>query len=233
MDQTRMFPTMIVDDFFEDPDRVVELANSLEYYPTSGQYPGLRSDHLHKVAPDFFSYVSQRWLSLYFDVPYTFEKLNAQFQIIEPFDSDDSSPYNTGWVHKDDDYNIVTAIVYLTKDANPKQGTSICTPLEDWNVKTQEIKPTFFRENNRSSEYEQMLRSNNEAFTESIVVDNYYNRMISFDYTQWHKARSFHNDTNSRRLTLVMFCNSIYPASPHPIVAPIVRKDQIKWSKND
>ena len=38
-----MFPALIYDDFFENPDLVVDLANSLEYKPGDGAWPGADS----------------------------------------------------------------------------------------------------------------------------------------------------------------------------------------------
>ena len=36
-----MFPCIVYDNFFEDPDLVVDLANSLEYEPGDGSWPGV------------------------------------------------------------------------------------------------------------------------------------------------------------------------------------------------
>ena len=39
-----MYPVTIVDDFFEDPDAIVEMANELKYYPPdTGQVRELSS----------------------------------------------------------------------------------------------------------------------------------------------------------------------------------------------
>ena len=41
----KSFPAVIVDDFFEDPDAIVEIASSLTYKPQEeGIWPGVRSN---------------------------------------------------------------------------------------------------------------------------------------------------------------------------------------------
>ena len=43
------YPITIIDNFFDDPDAIVELANSLDYYaPETGNWPGVRTKRLHE-----------------------------------------------------------------------------------------------------------------------------------------------------------------------------------------
>ena len=42
------YPVTIVDNFFDDPDEIVEMAENLKWYPPSlGNWPGLRTKQLH------------------------------------------------------------------------------------------------------------------------------------------------------------------------------------------
>ena len=42
------FPVTIVDNFFDDPDAIVEVANNLKYFnPQGGHWPGTRTKNLH------------------------------------------------------------------------------------------------------------------------------------------------------------------------------------------
>ena len=46
------FPITIVDNFFDDPDAIVEVANNLKYFnPQGGHWPGTRTKNLHIDAP--------------------------------------------------------------------------------------------------------------------------------------------------------------------------------------
>ena len=49
------FPSLIIDNFFEDPDKVVDYANTLEYQQSvGGKWPGKRSDHLNRLNSELF-----------------------------------------------------------------------------------------------------------------------------------------------------------------------------------
>ena len=46
----KSFPAVIIDDFFEDPDAIVEIASSLTYKPQEeGVWPGVRSNLLSNI----------------------------------------------------------------------------------------------------------------------------------------------------------------------------------------
>jgi len=48
------FPITIVDNFFDDPDAIVETANNLKYFnPQGGHWPGTRTKNLHIDEPRF------------------------------------------------------------------------------------------------------------------------------------------------------------------------------------
>ena len=46
--ESMTYPITIVDDFFDDPDEIVELAEALNWYqPDTGNWPGKRTKQLH------------------------------------------------------------------------------------------------------------------------------------------------------------------------------------------
>ena len=54
-----MYPNLIVDNFFEKPDEIVNIANSIVYKDnTGGWWPGSRSNYLHDIYPRLFDYLS-------------------------------------------------------------------------------------------------------------------------------------------------------------------------------
>ena len=65
-----MYPNLIVDNFFEDPDSIVDLSKNLQYSSSDdGRWPGLRSNYLHRIYPRLFDYICQIKLSFnFFDV---------------------------------------------------------------------------------------------------------------------------------------------------------------------
>ena len=55
------YPITIVDDFFEDPDAIVAMADELKYYPPDrGNWPGVRTKQLHVVEERFFNYFGEK-----------------------------------------------------------------------------------------------------------------------------------------------------------------------------
>ena len=67
-----------VDNFFEDPERVVSLSNNLNWYYynqhplqgiTTGRYAGRRTGRLHSILPEFFNYASLKIAETIFEVP--------------------------------------------------------------------------------------------------------------------------------------------------------------------
>lgn len=212
------FPATCVDNFYSNPDKIREWALSLDYHSaTNGEWPGKRSDKLHRVDPVFFELFCKKLFSIYFDVERNDINwiVHSQFQLIEPFDQDYNSMKNTGWVHYDDDA-VFGGLIYLTPNIDPNCGTSIFKQKEEipehLNGKT--VKQSFYKTGNDEN-YEDTLAKHNSVFDETIKFNNIYNRCISFDGQTAHKANSFH--TNEPRLTQVFFVDKIDITSKWPI----------------
>ena len=55
------YPITIVDNFFDNPDDIVELAKSFKYYsPDTGNWPGTRTKQMHLEDHRFFTYFGQK-----------------------------------------------------------------------------------------------------------------------------------------------------------------------------
>ncbi len=57
-----IWPTLCVDNFFDEPNKVIELSKSLDY-ESSNVYPGKRSIDLHIHHEEFFNWVSNKIMS--------------------------------------------------------------------------------------------------------------------------------------------------------------------------
>ena len=63
------YPITIVDNFFEDPDKVVELADNCKFYnPNTGNWPGTRTKQLDVEDHRFFSYFGMKVQALFHDL---------------------------------------------------------------------------------------------------------------------------------------------------------------------
>jgi hypothetical protein len=201
------FPITCVDNFFDNPQEVRDLALSLEFNESSPTYPGKRTKELYEVAPDYFDYFCKKLMSIFYD----FDEKNVSWQIsttfqkIEPFKN---KQLNKGWVHADSK-TMFAGIVYLNNNSSLESGTSIYKP------KTIGLKPTnieqkhkFFATNEGDEEMIKCLNENNERFIETITFKNVYNRMICYGGEQYHGVNSYIAGEEPR-LTQVFFVQKV------------------------
>ena len=207
-----LFPTTCVDNFFDNPKAVRELAYSLERSPSpEGNWPGSRTDALHIVAPEYYNFFSKKLFSLFynFNLQTTSWEISTYFQFIEPYSQNKS--VNVGWVHKDDDTTL-SGLIYLNENAPLNCGTSLFIPKNIGAIPINgEAKHNFFKLKDSISEeeYVKKLEENNALFTETVTVNNIYNRMICYDGANYHRANSFMCDSSEPRLTQVFFAHKV------------------------
>ena len=97
-----IWPTLCVDNFFDEPNKVIELSKSLHH-------------------EEFFNWVSNKIMSAL----YPAEWPNIAWYNTAYFQKIPSGLKNDGWVHQDKS-NEFTAIIYLSQ--NTEAGTSIYLP---------------------------------------------------------------------------------------------------------
>ena len=142
------FPNQI-DNFFEDPKKIVKFANTLQYNPCpDGKWPGVRSTALHKANYSCNS-VLGKIFSLFFD--YNVHKINwknvrLHFQKTYPYDpKDKNNIVNHGLVHCDGTRPMV-GLVYLTEGVDIESGTSIMDQVKkDKKLKYENIKKYIYK----------------------------------------------------------------------------------------
>jgi hypothetical protein len=222
----KYFPTLIVDNFLEDPDRVREMALSMEYLPnTHGTYPGVRTDSLHLVNKNLFDYLSNRFFSVLFDFNKTQVSWNISigFQKINSFSENKMDCRNQGWIHNDGDETFLAGILYLNPNAELYTGTSMCKPVNEQNFdgdvlkNYSETKVTYYKNNIEPDNYEKVIQENNSLFVDTINVSNIYNRLIMFDSDSYHRANNFHSYDKEPRLTCCFFVNNLLSSCLFPL----------------
>ena len=199
-----IYPTIILDNFFNDPIKIVQFANSLEYYQDNeGKWPGKRTKELHEINKSFFENYGSKILSILY--PTVKEK---NFNCSLSFQKISKEYINKGWIHKDDNYDFTT-IVYLSQ--HKECGTSLFDSknisdeiLNYENKKNMYLKKDFEKEM-------KYLDENNSQFIETIKINSKFNRLIMFDGAQYHAAQKFiENNIEEERLTLIGFFSNIY-----------------------
>ena len=185
------FPLTIVDNWFPDPDRVLQAASELEFNIKETNYLGPRTDSIHASHPDIFNFCVQKLMSMFF-----FGRLDWQttlaFQKILPFDDPES---NIDGIHLDKDSRVVF-IIYLNKSPEINTGTSVFTNKNFTSGAT----PANFQ----SPESIKEMRKKYEDFDESVVIANKFNRCVIMPRDVYHAG--CYGQGKTERLTLTGFC---------------------------
>jgi hypothetical protein len=212
------FPLTILDGFYDNPNEILTLANSFEYFKDpEGSFPGSRTLPLIALDKNLDAYCSARFLSMFFDLDLAACSIQVltQFQKVEPFSSDENSVLNDGWIHIDDAV-VAAAVVYLTPDADPNCGTSFYTPKPDNNLLELDLKTdtrrSLYKDGIASEDYCKTLTEYNSNFIETVTVKNYYNRIVAYDANVYHKA-STHFNNNKTRITQTFFLYNLQTTS--------------------
>ncbi len=210
------YPSLCIDNFYSDPDKVREFALSQTFYESDdGRWPGRRTEGLYDIDKTFFDLCTYKILTLF----YTEDEIkqgytcDTMFQLIPPYDNVKDSSLNDGWIHYDEIAELA-AIIYLTPNIDVNSGTSLFLPKKSKQFVSNDdhylYKSLFYKHrvtnffDNKT--YSDAINYHNDHFIEVSKYQNVYNRMICFDSKMWHKANSFFSE-NEPRLTQVFFFN--------------------------
>jgi hypothetical protein len=225
-----IYPTIIQDNFFDDPDDIVEFAKLQTYIPEpNGFWPGSRASIVLQQQGDntytkFTRYVMDRMKEIgRFSVfPPEHNQINLNFKIqisfqrIHPLHPDPDNVINRGFVHHDHTsfgpggpVNQITGIIYLNPTTNTMCGTSIYrTSLIADDVYTAMDLKQYVNLNgslpDQQSSMNKLLQHHHQ-FQETLRVYPVYNRLLTFDSRLWHGATCLHTGTEEPRLTMVIF----------------------------
>jgi hypothetical protein len=207
------FPSVCVDNFFNNPDQVREHALALDFHSTDNNpWPGKRTQSLHSISKEYFDIFCNKLFSLTFDL----KKYNTivwsvdtYFQIIEPQTYGD---INQGWIHRDDDATIYAGIIYLTPNIDINCGTSLFKPkgMCANPINATDKRDMFLNFDKNNTNYlAQKLEENNSQFVETTRFNNVYNRLVAYDGAQYHGVNQFTGTDTQPRLTQVFFVKEI------------------------
>ena len=207
------FPITIVDDFFEHPDYVLDLAKNADYTPISNtSFKGQTSKlKVHELDYDLFLWTMKRIVGLYWDLNLT--KINylcrMDFHRIEPY-HDKDHVLNRGGIHHDEDGIVTAGLVYLNKNICSDSGTSIYDLKKEhqfYSMKDSYLKPLQLHHGgHKVPGFEKLYTEHLSKFTENVRVQNRYNRMLLYSPEEWHAPTSYGDET---RYTLRFFINHI------------------------
>jgi hypothetical protein len=119
---------IVIDDFFKDPDSIIEFANQQvfeenDFEKTKSYWQGLRTKELHsidihrtnKITNEFFNriFINEYKLTYKWKSTFYFHRLGS------------SEKFNYKWIHIDDINCMYAGVVYLNKNFSPDTGTFI------------------------------------------------------------------------------------------------------------
>jgi hypothetical protein len=197
-------PTMVFDNFYEDPDLVRQFALDQEFFKGNrGSWPGVRTELLHLVNREFFDAFSKKLMLIVKDYGFTeFIELQTGFQAID-------ETYGRGWVHDDDPKLNIAGVVYLNPDSPLGAGTVLYEDQADFNgnmyteIFMKDVITDTAEARQQNAKYREEQIKN---FTPTVTIESVYNRCIIFDPRNWHSAEHFFgNSHDTARLTQVFF----------------------------
>ena len=191
-------PTVVVDGFFQNPESVVTLSETLKWVPAAASnWPGLRTYPLDQSCPELYkaivapiarTVIRDQLDPEDFRVTFNFQKI--------------SSEWENGWIHQDG--SDMTSIIYLSHE---QEGVNRGTSL--YKIKDNSFPQQFFDKKTEAFENRDMKMSakyrelHNSYYEPTTTIYDKFNRLVVFDPKQYHAANSFAGD--HERLTIVGF----------------------------
>lgn len=205
----KKFPTLCIDNFYDDPNSVREFALQQSYdKDPEGRWPGKRTDLLDKINKPLFDDFCKKLFSYYFDYSRTSItwQVYTGFQLIDRLSDDPNSMKNHGWIHKDKE-TVLAGIIYLTPEIETNCGTSLHELVDESKLCKDKTKQMYYKDG-IDKNYDQVLKDHNSCFKEKRRFENVYNRLVAYDASEYHKADSYFTKENPR-LTQVFFVHEI------------------------
>lgn len=178
-------PIKIVDDFFDDPDKIREIALTCDYKNCSdhiiaGNWPGIRSDYIQNVLGEeiFTMMVNRMFAYLYPGKLLKDYYIESFFQLCGVDDGD-------SWVHQDMEWCSDISLIYMSPNPSKNSGTIIYEPIDCGFDAYNFISPS--------------------NYSKVKTIDNVYNRMVSHHPLDFHKSDTYFGSGLDSRLTIVSF----------------------------
>ena len=216
------YPTVVIDDFFDNPDKIRKLMNQCEFNLDQDMYPGVRTDNLQFLDSDFYDFIKIKLLSIFqedWNKIKSYYNVNIQFEKITPF-KDKYDIRNTGMVHADCPAEF-GGVVYLDPDPDPDAGTTLYTKTGEYakmpDGMIEEWRKLYTKQDVDIDKFQKLYKKLMGYFEESVIVKPKFNRLVMFDGTKFHRC---HNFGSKPRYTLVFFCgiaphsNTLYQPAP-------------------
>ena len=207
-----LWPTLCIDNFFHNPNAVINFSKTLKFKKGDGRWPGKRTDPLHLVDNDFFQDTTAKIIaSLY---PNEIYKSSLQWKATQYFQKIKTNEHlEPGYVHQDSSSEI-TSIVYLSDEEDA--GTAIFKKIKEPFPNHKDVKVKSYLNNEKSKDFFKSVKENRECFQQTFEFTSLKNRMVLFDAFHFHAVNNF-GKKQKERLTLITFFESINKLDGDPL----------------
>jgi len=206
---SKKFPILIIDDFYENPDKIINFANTLEFKKSKfGNFPGGRTEALHNLDKKLFNYFCAKLFGVFYDFSYQkdlkWNVVSNFYKIEKPNEQDN---HTTGWIHKDNQF-MMAGLVYLNKDCKNSVGTKFYKKIKETDENLSKYKNDYFLGKIQLKEYLKVKEEYNSCFEETDCIEPVFNRMICYDTSYFHTNADISN-LQTDRLTQVFFVDKL------------------------
>ena len=208
------YPLVIKDNFFPDPESILESCNQLDCDGSYSNWPGLRTNCFSGINRELFLFISNRIFTLIHDKPPNNYNMSMSFQKIKPYVKGDKwDKKNRGWVHQD--CCLFGGVIYLDKNPDKDAGTGIYKLKDGYHFQNEEIlsykKLLYEGKLTDDGQYYGAYDMIADQYEETLRVPNVYNRLVLIPGDQMHGMTTI---GNKERNTIVFFCYEaigVYP----------------------
>ena len=203
-----LYPTAVINDFYDDPDAIRQFALAQKYTychemkNISYVFPGSRTKDIFELNPALYERVCKKLVSVFHLTEHDLMRwaISTSFQIV-------GEEYGSGLIHQDKN-TIFAGVLYLTPDAPLDSGTSLFRKNKTYNEA--DYNKGISDNDERFRKKQPINFSYHKMFDEVVRVNNVYNTLILFEGDIHHCANNFFGKTNENsRLAQVFFINKI------------------------
>tara|TARA_B100001250_G_scaffold211196_1_gene181211 strand:+ start:336 stop:995 length:660 start_codon:yes stop_codon:yes gene_type:complete len=204
----KFFPITIVDNFFDNPDEVLDMAMNVEYNePQRTNYPGVTSRKMSELNPSLFNWTMEKVISIYFGQFWQVGwNCDMEFQKITPCHDKDNI-LNKGAIHFDPADCQLAGLIYLNKNPSKDAGTSFYKKKDQfYTVKDDYLKPLRdYHSGKDVSNIEEVCTNHFNQYQETARVQAEYNRFCFYSPDIPHAPTTYGDQV---RYTMRMFVTS-------------------------
>lgn len=204
---SKRFPITVVDNFYNDPDKVVNFAKQQTFNKSEfGSFPGKRTEAIHILDKNLFNYTCSKLFSVFYD----FKNKDLEWKVVSDFDliEQKTKGMGTGWIHQDNNKFLLAGLIYLNKNWQESVGTNLYEKVKDVNENLSYTKTDYFLDNNNLDKYLKDKEINNSSFVKTGNIEPVYNRMVCYDASYFHAIGDISN-LKTDRLVQLFFVEGI------------------------